>query len=385
MAHKEPAKISGLAIYDDSRPLEVHIFCSLPLLQENFELDYLSEFYHTNHEEKLEATIKKNKDAFIQFLSDGKKSESFLKEVKITLDEENNDLPPNLHFIQNVDIAITLLFSTPIKPKKLRGEWVFFPDKLLDAEKEYGGNPKASNYEIALTFVGPETTTFKSSSKKPRFEWVNPNKSEILETAKTQEKLIALRTHAKTALFLFLGSAIFLILIWVFSPNRKVVKTLSPVVLLILICVAFGLDLSETKTLTTYELPENQILQPIIHKKLTKIYKTLSIKDKYELYNVLSESSSQQFLDDSYQSLYKSIFVHTDTLKIAENVIVNKIETLPNNQIKCSWNVEALVQHMNHVHSKNLAYSAIFQLEYVNESWRILKGTILPDYEVSIK
>ncbi|MCM8535303.1 MAG: hypothetical protein NE334_05150 [Lentisphaeraceae bacterium] len=385
MAHKEPAKISGMAIYDDSRPLEVHIFCSLPLLQENFELDFLSEFYHTNHEEKLEAAIKKNKDAIIQFNSAGKKCESFIKEVKITLDSEKNDLPPNLYFIQNVDIAITLLFSTPIKPQELTGEWLLFPDKLLDAEKEYGGNPKASNYEIALTFVGPETITFKSSSKKPTFNWRNPNKEEIKDTAREERETLTLRTHTETAAIIFGGLFLLLSLVWVFSPNRKVPKLLLPLLLLVFIFIFFGFDLSETKSVTTYQLPENKLLKPMMHKKLTKIYKTLSIKDKSELYDSLAESTSQSFLNDSYQSLYKSIFVHTDTLKIAENVTVNSIEVLPNNQVKCSWNVEALVQHMNHVHSKNLAYSAIFKLEYNQKSWRILTGSILPDYEVSIK
>ena len=78
-----------------------------------------------------------------------------------------------MHFVSDVDISIVLLFSTPMHAKELSGKWLIYPDVLLNLEKEYGGNPSTSSYEIALTYVGPETTTFRNSSSKPSFMWKN--------------------------------------------------------------------------------------------------------------------------------------------------------------------------------------------------------------------
>ena len=68
--------------------------------------------------------------------------------------------------------------------------------------------------------------------------------------------------------------------------------------------------------------------------------------------------------------------------KIVEKIDLNNIEKINDYEIKCDWEIQALIRHKNHIHPKNLSYSAIFKLDYKDDKWLITEGQILPVYEV---
>lgn len=382
MAHKEPAKISGLAIYDDSRPLEVHIFCSLSLLQENFEMDFLGvDLYHERQADQLKKFLLKEKDKFIEFQHEAQKLPIFLKEVEISYDENDEPLPPGMHFVSDVDISIVLLISTPMHAKELSGKWLIYPDVLLDLEKEYGGNPSPESYEIALTFVGPETITFRNSSTRPSFVWKNSGGLTTEPKAQMIEKKEIVTNHFDYA---FQTAAVgfgLIFLYWVFSNDHKARQAITLLALINLSAYIYMTDFTEYKTIQVAKLPEAKELKPIIKNRLNTIYNSLRISQSEKLYDQLESVASKDFLDESYQDLHKSIFANNEVFKIVEKIDLNNIEKINDYEIKCDWEIQALIRHKNHIHPKNLSYSAIFKLDYKDDKWLITEGQILPVYE----
>ena len=144
-------------------------------------------------------------------------------------------------------------------------------------------------------------------------------------------------------------------------------------------------DFTEYKTVQAAQLPETKELKPIIKNRLNTIYNCLRISQSEKLYDQLANVASKDFLDKSYQDLHKSIFVNNEVFKIVEKIDLNHIEKINDYEIKCDWEIQALIRHKNHIHPKNLSYSAIFTLDYKDDKWRITEGQILPVYEVSKK
>ena len=385
MAHKQPSEISGLVIYDAARPLEVHIFTSLPLLQEYLELDFISDLFHIQQSERLEKAIFKNKDNFIQFSSEGKNLGCFIKKIDITPDIEDQDLPPGLHHSQNIDISITLLFATPLNTKKLKGTWLIFPDSLLDLDKAYGKTINPKMYETSTTIVGPSTNTFTTSSSKPSFQWesITQVSPETPITYRTQE---VIRYSHQTISFTIIGcSLVFMCLVWIFGNHIKTRRLFTAALLTGCLLVVFFTDLKQVTTQKKAILPEGDSLNLLLRNRLQNIYQAITSRNEDKLYNQLSTVSSDKFLHEAYQNFYTSIFINTDTLKIIDKVTIKQIERLDNKRVKCHWEIDAMVRHLNHIHAKNLNFSAEFHFDIQHKKWLISSAHILPIYELSQK
>ena len=384
MAHKEPAQISGLAMFDDLRPLEVHVFCSLPLLQETFEMDFLGvDLYYESQEDLIKKFILDKKDKFINFEHAGHKLPIFLKDVQLSYDKNDEKLPPGMHFVSDVDLTIIFLFSTPLDIKELTGEWIIFPDVLLDLQKEYGENPDPSNYEISLTYVADNPTTFTSSSSNPSFTWKNrqPNSTKIQVTF--LEKKVVIETHLENVIKTLIIGGVLIFLYWTFSTNVKIRKPITILAIVNLLAYVYVNDLDKYDFQKTASLPEGEQLDQLLKNRLGTIYNSLTKKNADDLYEQLGNATNREFLHETFVELHESIFVNTEILKIVDTINIQEARKISENITEAKWSIQAFIRHKNHVHKKDLSYSARFTFEHKDDSWFIADGKILPVYEVA--
>lgn len=376
--------MSGLAMFDNSRPLEVHVFCSLPLLQENFDIEFLGvDLYHESQADLIRKFILERKDKFIKFYNKDQELPIFLKEVQISYDKSEEELPPGMHFVSDVDLTIIFLFSTPLNASELTGEWIIFPDSLLDLQKEYGENPALKNYEISLTYVADSPSTFTSSSTKPKFTWSNTKEEYKAPPVDFKEKKIVLETHTENAVKVISAGGILIFLFWIFSSSNRARKPITLLATINLLAYVYVNDLGKYQVLKTVALPEGEQLNFLLKNRLGTVYNSLSKKNADLLYDQLGNATNREFLHETFVELYESVFVNTEILKIVDTIEIQEARKLSENIIEAKWSIQAFIRHKNHVHKKDLSYSARFTFDHKDDSWFIADGKILPVYEVA--
>lgn len=132
----------------------------------------------------------------------------------------------------------------------------------------------------------------------------------------------------------------------------------------------------------TLSSPENIEAQGEIFGQLHKnVFRAFDYKDKDKIYDALSKSVDGDLLQDFYIDVRNSLRVQEKGGAIANIQQVNLLdgEQIPLSEksdrpgfgFRSKWNLVGTIEHFGHIHERTTQYEADFDVELVDDSWKI--------------
>ena len=379
-AHEKPWKVTGSFMYSEGRPLECHLFTSMALIQETFDIETLrDDFYSEEMEDNIKRWILNVRSRFIDIRHDNIPLEAFIKDITIVPDEDADaNLPPGKYALKDVDISISFLFSVDDKPDELSIKWLYTPEPLLDLLRVEGKRIAPADSEIAVTFTGNDISHYTVSAEAPVFRWKNhPEKTESIIP---QSRTVLVSEPSHRTEILIIGSFLLIALCWAFI-RKPLLREVSMGVIGISCCGVLMLVDLNLKMKKVWFLPEQAQLEEMMTRRLTDIYRGTSSSDPGMLFERLQRAASGEFLDNTFVDLFKSKVEQSETVQMIEKVTLENCITSGDRQVECSWKVKAFILHQGHIHEKDLSYRALFRMSPESGKWLIESGEIIPVYE----
>ena len=381
-AHEKPWKVTGSFMYSEGRALEAHLFTSLSLIQETFDIETLrDDFYSVEMEENIRKWILHVRTQFIEIRENNIPIEAFIKSISIVPDEDaDSNLPPGKFALKDVDISISFLFSTDEAPSMLAVKWLYTPEPLLDLLRLEGKRIMPDDSEIPVTFTANDIRHYKVSAENPSFKWKN-SAVPLPEIIPEQQRILKHSGSGRNTFLIIFSVFALTIIAWAFISNPKIRNAVETGVV-ICGCGIIGFsDSGHKKEVIVRLLPEQSKLEQMISRRLTNIYRGTSSSTPEILFSRLQKAAEGEFLTETFTRLFKSKAEHSDTVQIIEKVNLEKCRISGGNEVECSWTVKAYILHLGHVHEKDLHYKAVFSLGAEFGKWLIKSGNIIPVFK----
>lgn len=378
--HLKPWEINGQIFIESNKPVETHVFCSLLLLKDLFSLKEIKEDIVSEKQfPALQNELQNYADQLLSINQNNNPVPVFVKDIQIlTSVNENDPLPPGLHRLIDVDVNFTLFFSTSEPLEKMEIEWKLFADKLLNKLKQNSPEEK----QVTVTVAGSDLKILNLSSESPKVNWIKADNQKYIHPSQMEEfktvKKSRLRGSLET-LTVLTGIFIFL---WIFTPSGKFKSTGLTILSIGFLSTAFAIDWSVNESRKVNGLPDSEKdLKILTGNLLTGVYSSASADSPALLFDRLSNSANNDFLNDSFVQLYKAKSDQPEVQTLVESVTVSDISKIAHNRISCTWQIKSYIRHQYHLHSKNLTFTGKFTLNFSNNSWLISDARILPVFE----
>jgi hypothetical protein len=159
------------------------------------------------------------------------------------------------------------------------------------------------------------------------------------------------------------------------SPGRTAAVTLA-----CLACAALTLPFGRiTRTPPPLKLDDSQVLATFtpLH---ANVYRAFDYENESDIYDALANSVDGPLLDTVYNDIYRSLILQEEGGALARVKSVNAVETrvlspqpaLDRFTIYNKWQVEGVVYHWGHSHSRTNEYAAEYTIANAPQGWRIV-------------
>jgi hypothetical protein len=214
------------------------------------------------------------------------------------------------------------------------------------------------------------------SQEKPKYSYqYKPTLQNILSQTAVQK--IQQPKTIPIYLFLSVSIAIVGVLVCCFTRRKKYILVffflLSSASLFFPGKIAFG-----TQQIVDIQ-PKN--MEEIFLQLHQNIYRAFDYHDKKLIYQTLEQSIAGDIFVSIYQNFYQNHLGQQEKQVIIQDVSVAKAKcSYVQNQtvfIRCQWRVIGLVFHKGHIHHRQYQYHGIFQLQPIEQQWKITQYQIL--------
>ena len=378
-AHEKPWKVNGLFLNSENKPLECHIFCSLSLLSETLNFDFLNnETYNEKQGPILKEAILRNIPKLLLLTQNSQPVPVFLKDLSIDCSLNQEDpLPPGIHRLNDVDVGIVLMFSVTHPLQSLKVDWHLFPDPILDSRKQKNEKVTPADYKVKITMTGEELNTYSLSSSSSSFSW-KKGKTNTQNFVKEATLTRVTSSHAKNSYILLISGAFLAFIMWIFIPAQKLKGAILCSFIIAIILSTFFLDLTQKENYTVKALPTGKELDSLLTSSLTSLYSATPSTTPEMLNKRLAKASINSFYDHSFVSLYKAKVNNPEVETIIEDVKLLKNKRISHNTVECEWSIKAYLRHSAHLHTKNLKFRGKFKMLENGSHWKIETASILP-------
>ena len=116
-----------------------------------------------------------------------------------------------------------------------------------------------------------------------------------------------------------------------------------------------------------------------------KIYKSIEIANKSNLYDELSKIFTEKELEKHFDkfSNFQS-YAYKEGLKVSIDDIEYIKVKIKNNKIQARWIVRGKLFHRGHVHNRSLEYQSTYSLTKENGSWKISNSEVKEHEDFSL-
>ena len=139
--------------------------------------------------------------------------------------------------------------------------------------------------------------------------------------------------------------------------------------------------------------PPDRVEAEEIFKPLhSNVYRAFDFVEEEDIYDALSRSVEGDFLDDLYRTIFRSLVMQEEggavarisevrpiEIEVGEVGVVDDGETgdTPAFNVRCRWQVEGVVSHWGHAHTRVNEYLADWSVALTDQGWRLTGSEIL--------
>ncbi|MEM7454875.1 MAG: hypothetical protein AAF456_11050 [Planctomycetota bacterium] len=137
-----------------------------------------------------------------------------------------------------------------------------------------------------------------------------------------------------------------------------------------------------------------------LHKNM---FRAFDYYDESDIYDALANSVDGELLRELYLEINESLKVkeqggarsRVDDVQLVEGTKVERQsdsdgevadpEREPGFAYRCTWNLIGTIEHWGHIHERTNQYDAIFEVELVNDSWKIVSMEVVDESQGPVK
>lgn len=358
-AHKNFWEIKATALPEEES-VSFTLMFSLDQLQETFKDKLGLKKYNPEDKNKVIEKLVALAPKIVSLEDSGRKLTPFVKVVNIFIDEGlENEKSLSLSSI-DIDIELVFLTNSP----ELKGTWHVYADSLLKQKKIDLKTLPENALNVNIYFLDGNSSKFSVNSSQRYFTWKRTLNTSIPALKVTNKNLTVEAKPAYITFILFLLA----IILWSFTSSEKITYICCS--LLILSVLSYTTPIfSASKVIKQKSLPQEKAINSFMAKAIQKMYissTSVNNRQKWEsLKNICSENLKEKMYISNFSTEEKQVAHFIESIKI------ESIKRISNNSIECSWQANALFQHISHIHEKNMSFKGVFHFEAIGNTWLI--------------
>ncbi len=333
--------------------------------QENLERTDFERFFQNNNVFTINGSV----------IKPVLKKLEFIKAINAISKLPPEKLPP--------DARVILVYPTDAEVQDLQIDWQVFT--LLQQQNIFG---EAVEPELNLKLnTIAESKIITLTRKSPTVHWNKSEETENREISPLAVSLSFIEIPIPVISILLVTGMI--ICIWRFGKlpvfrNRRILAGMTAL-LLIASVYTYGVATIYIQTpwiRSDTEVNEHKALEifTTLHRN---IYRAFDFNNESDIYDVLSKSVDGPLLDKVYTEIYQSLVAREQGGAVArvKSVVITDKKLLDsakqtgsnefNFKVQCNWQVDGVVYHWGHVHSRAAIYSAIYTVAQCQKNWKI--------------
>ncbi|MBC02757.1 MAG: hypothetical protein CMJ34_05560 [Phycisphaerae bacterium] len=138
--------------------------------------------------------------------------------------------------------------------------------------------------------------------------------------------------------------------------------------------------------------PDRAEAEEIFKPLHANVYRAFDFIEEEDIYDALSRSVDGAFLDDLYRTIFRSLVMQEEggavarisdvrpiEIEVGESGVVDGGESgaMPAFNVRCRWQVEGVVSHWGHAHTRVNEYLADWSVALTDGGWRLTGSEIL--------
>ena len=277
---------------------------------------------------------------------------------------------------------LTVIYPCTAPPDRVSITWgVYPPNHSLE---EPDGTMPPSEVTCRLVAGGIERIV-KFSEQEPQFIWhreASENRAHFADVPGIEDQ------ESKPFPWLPAGATTVSILGTLFGPRRFRRSLFGP------LAVVFGAVTGVQAANRSIELPTEEQALTIFEPLHENIYRAFAYTDESDVYDALSQSVDGRLLERLYDEVYRSLVMQEEGGAVSRVEEVRHLELDVDSigvvgeqdragfEVTALWQVDGVVFHWGHAHSRTNEYRARYTVHAADGGWRIADSEVLAQRRV---